>query len=163
MLKKDLMQRVEAEGINLSEYMFERYYEYGLIVSDKDGQCRMRGVKTYYHKRTMEAIRFIEELKANKAMGNQKNYIFILYWKGYPVQWDKLKARLLKFHSGIMDYFNTVTGYLASPTMRITSTVSPRTRLIKRLSQWGALLSNPLRLRRKKLMIQLEDTFLSAS
>lgn len=55
----------------------------------------------------MEAIRFIEQLKQNSHI-HQKDYIYFLFWRGYPVQWDKLKARLIEFHNSIMDGFNII-------------------------------------------------------
>lgn len=38
----------------------------------------------------------------------QKDYIFILYWKGYPVQWDKLKERIQEFHTEVVDTFEKI-------------------------------------------------------
>ncbi|MEK4372513.1 hypothetical protein [Paenibacillus sp. FSL R5-0473] len=95
MLKAELLKQAQATGIVLSANMFERYFEYGLIVSDKTGQGYVRGVTTQYHARTLEAIKLINKLKSNKMYRHQKDYIFILFWKGFPVQWDKLKARLI--------------------------------------------------------------------
>lgn len=115
MLKAEILNQAQALGISLSENMFERYFEYGLIVSDKTGQGYVRGVKTQYHERTLEAIELINKLKFSRMYRHQKDYIFILFWKGYPVQWDKLKARLIEFHTRIMTTFKEVAGYTAHP------------------------------------------------
>jgi len=112
LLKDEILQQAKARGISLSEYMFERYYQFGLIVSVTPGHGYVR---TEYHERTMEAIQLIEMLKSSKMYKHQKDYIFILYWKGYPVQWNKLKARLIEFHSSIMSTFKEVAGYTAHP------------------------------------------------
>lgn len=110
MLKAELLKQAHATEIVLSENVFERYFEYGLIVSDKAGQGYVHGVKTQYHERTMEAIELIDSL--NK---HQKDYIFILFWKGYPVDRYKLKARLLNFHSSIMESFKLIADYTVNP------------------------------------------------
>jgi hypothetical protein len=103
MLKAEILNQAKVLGISLSKNMFERYFEYGLIVSDKTGRGYVRGVMTQYHERTMEAIMLINELKSSKTIKHQKDYIIILYWKGYPVQWDKLKERIQEFHTEMID------------------------------------------------------------
>ncbi len=115
MLKEEIFEQAQTMGIKLSQNMFERYFQYGLIVSDKAGQGYVGGVKTHYHERTVEAIALIDKLKASRMHKHQKDYIFILYWKGYPVQWDKLKARLIEFHNRIMNTLDEVAGYTAHP------------------------------------------------
>ncbi|SDD55397.1 hypothetical protein SAMN05428987_5271 [Paenibacillus sp. CF095] len=111
MLKAELLKQAQATGIVLSANMFERYFEYGLIVSDKTGQGYVRGVTTQYHARTLEAIKLINKLKSNKMYRHQKDYIFILFWKGFPVQWDKLKARLIEFHTEIINNFKVIASF----------------------------------------------------
>ncbi|WP_054941703.1 hypothetical protein [Paenibacillus ihuae] len=108
MLKEELLKQIESEGLKVSKSMFERYYQHGLIVSKREGYGR-RGVRAKYHERTMDAIRLIEELKQDTLIQSQKDYIFILFWRGYPIQWDKLKARLIEYHCSIMNAFNTIT------------------------------------------------------
>lgn len=112
MLKAEILDQAQALGISLSENMFQRYFEYGLIVSVVPGHGYVR---TQYHGRTMEAIEMIDKLKSSRMYKHQKDYIFILYWKGYPVQGDKLKARLIEFHTRIMTTFKEVAGYTAHP------------------------------------------------
>jgi len=115
MLKAEIITQAKAKGIVLSENMFERYYEYGLIVSDKIGQGYVRGVKTQYHERTIDAIELINKLKSNKSYKHQMDYIFVLYWKGYPIQWDKLKARLLEFYTLVLETFKQVDEFTNNP------------------------------------------------
>jgi hypothetical protein len=118
MLKEEILQQAMEHGITLSNSMIERYVEYGLIVGNKDSQGYSKGVSTHYHERTLEAILLIDELKLNKLFKHQKDYIFILFWKGYPVQWDKLKARLLEFHSSVMDSFKAIAVFTANPSYK---------------------------------------------
>lgn len=95
--------------------MIERYVEYGLIVGNRVSLGFSQGVVTHYNERTIDAIVLIDKLKSSRICKHHKDYIFILYWKGYPVQWDKLKARLVEFHSSIMNTFKEVAGYTAQP------------------------------------------------
>lgn len=95
--------------------MIERYVEYGLILGNRVSLGFSQGVVTHYDERTIDAIVLIDKLKTSRICKHQKDYIFILYWKGYPVQWDKLKARLVEFHSSIMNTFKEVAGYTAQP------------------------------------------------
>lgn len=108
MLKEELLKQIELEGIKVSKSIFERYYQHGLIVSKKEGYGR-KGVRAIYHERTIEVIRFIENLKQDSRISNQKDYIFILFWKGYPIQWEKLKARLIEYHGSIINAFSILT------------------------------------------------------
>ncbi|NOU72537.1 hypothetical protein GC098_14060 [Paenibacillus sp. LMG 31458] len=118
MLKEEILQQAKEHGIALSSSMIERYVEYGLIVSNKDSQGYSKGVFTHYHESTLKAILLIDELKLMKLFKHQKDYIFILFWKGYPIQWDKLKARLLEFHSSVMDSFKVIAGFTANPSYK---------------------------------------------
>ncbi|WDQ30466.1 hypothetical protein PTQ21_18685 [Paenibacillus marchantiae] len=111
MLKAEILKQAQDTEIVLSADMFERYYEYGLIVSDKTGLGYVRGVKTQYHERTLEAIELIDKLKSSSLYKHQKDYIFILYWKGFPIQWDKLKARLIEFHTEVINNFKVIANY----------------------------------------------------
>ncbi|MFC3745723.1 hypothetical protein [Paenibacillus sp. GCM10012306] len=115
MLKAELLERVREHGISISSNMIERYVEYGLIVGNRVSLGFSQGVVTHYDERTIDAIILIDKLKSSRLCKHQKDYIFILYWKGYPVQWDKLKARLIEFHSSIMNTFKEVAGYTAHP------------------------------------------------
>lgn len=115
MLKEELLERVREHGILISSNMIERYVEYGLIVGNRVSLGFSQGVVTHYNERTIDAIVLIDKLKSSRICKHQKDYIFILYWKGYPVQWDKLKARLVEFHSSIMNTFKEVAGYTAQP------------------------------------------------
>lgn len=116
MLKEEILQHAMKHGLALSSGMIERYVEYGLIVSNKDSQGYSKGVLTHYHERTLEAILLIDELKLIKLFKHQKDYIFILFWKGFPIQWDKLKARLLEFHSSVLDSFKVIADFTANPS-----------------------------------------------
>ncbi|MCY9664872.1 hypothetical protein M5X11_07865 [Paenibacillus alginolyticus] len=118
MLKAEILKQAQAMEIVISENIFERYFEYGLIVSDKTGQGYVRGVKTQYHVRSMEAIELIDTLKSSRMFKHQKDYIFILYWKGFPIQWYKLKARIIEFHTSIMSNFKDIADYTANPDYR---------------------------------------------
>ncbi|NHN33157.1 hypothetical protein [Paenibacillus agricola] len=118
MLKEEILQQTMEHGIALSCGMIERYVEYGLIVGNKDSQGYSKGVSTLYHERTLEAILLIDKLKLSKLFKHQKDYIFILFWKGYPIQWDKLKARLLEFHSSVMDSFKVIADFTANPSYK---------------------------------------------
>ncbi|MUG85718.1 hypothetical protein GNP92_05045 [Paenibacillus timonensis] len=115
MLKEELLERVREHGISISSNMIERYVEYGLIVGNRVSLGFSQGVVTHYDERTISAVILIDKLKSSRLCKHQKDYIFILYWKGYPVQWDKLKARLIEFHSSIMNTFKEVAGYTAHP------------------------------------------------
>jgi hypothetical protein len=115
MLKKELLERVRERGISVSSNMIERYVEYGLIVGNRVSLGFSQGVTTHFVERTLDAIVFIDELKASTKFKQKSDFIFILYWKGYPVQWDKLKARLIEFHTRIMNTFKKVAGYTAHP------------------------------------------------
>lgn len=115
MLKKELLERVREHGISISSNMIERYVEYGLIVGNRVSLGFSQGVVTHYDERTIDAIVLIDKLKFSRLCKHQKDYIFILYWKGYPVQWDKLKARLVEFHSSIINTFKEVAGFTAHP------------------------------------------------
>lgn len=116
MLKEDILRQAKEQGITLTNSMFERYVEFGLIVSSiKDGRGYIKGVQTHYHERTMDSMLFIEELKSSKKFGHQKNYIFILYWKGYPIDWYKLKTRLIEFHISVMESFKVIAEYSTKP------------------------------------------------
>lgn len=118
MLKKELLDQAEALGIELNNKAIERYVEYGLIVGKRVSQGYSMGVVTQYHERTTEAIQLIDKLKSSKMFKHQKDYIFILYWKGYPVDWYKLKARLLEFHASIMESFKVIADYTDDPTYK---------------------------------------------
>lgn len=115
MLKEELLERVREHGISISSSMIERYVEYGLIVGNRIGLGFPQGVVTHYDERTIDAIVLIDKLKSSRICKHQKDYIFILYWKGYQVQLDKLKARLIEFHLSIMNTFKEVAGYTAHP------------------------------------------------
>jgi hypothetical protein len=118
MLKKELLDQAEALGIELNNKAIERYVEYGLIVGKRVSQGYSMGVVTQYHERTIEAIQLIDELKSSKMFKHQKDYIFILYWKGYPVDWYKLKTRLLEFHTSIMESFKVIADYTTDPSYK---------------------------------------------
>ncbi|RAV02719.1 hypothetical protein [Paenibacillus sp. YN15] len=115
MLKEELIERVREHRISISSNMIERYVEYGLIAGDRVSLGFYQGVVTHYAERTIDAIILIDKLKANRICKHQKDFIFILYWKGYPVQWNKLKARLIEFHNRIMNTLDEVAGYTAHP------------------------------------------------
>ncbi|MHA2854208.1 hypothetical protein ACXZ7E_09475 [Paenibacillus lautus] len=115
MLKEELLERVREQGISISSSMIERYVEYGLIVGNRVSLGFSQGVVTHYDERSISAIVLIDRLKSSRMCKHQKDCIFILYWEGYPVQWDKLKARLVEFHSSIMNTFKEVAGYTAHP------------------------------------------------
>ncbi|MFD1176102.1 hypothetical protein ACFQ3W_07300 [Paenibacillus puldeungensis] len=115
MLKEELLEQVREHGISISSNMIERYVEYGLIVGNRVSLGFSQGVVTHYDARTIDTIVLIDKLKSSRICKHQKDYIFILYWKGYPVQWDKLKARLIEFHSIIMSTFKEIAGYTAHP------------------------------------------------
>ncbi|KKO53975.1 hypothetical protein [Paenibacillus sp. DMB20] len=115
MLKEELLERVREQGISISSSMIERYVEYGLIVGNRVSLGFSQGVVTHYDERSIDTIVLIDKLKSSRMCKHQKDCIFILYWKGYPVQWDKLKARLVEFHSSIMNTFKEVAGYTAHP------------------------------------------------
>ncbi|MFB9330649.1 hypothetical protein ACFFSY_32310 [Paenibacillus aurantiacus] len=108
MLKQELLQEANQVGIHLSSHMFERYVQHSFIISDKSGRGYYRGVQTNYHERTLETLMYIDRLKSEKRIKNQKDYIFALFWRGYPVDWYKLKARLMEFHSNTMKSFKVI-------------------------------------------------------
>ncbi|MDR5001119.1 hypothetical protein [Brevibacillus parabrevis] len=115
MLKEELLERVRNCGISISSNMIERYVEYGLIVGNRVSLGFSQGVVSHYDEQTLAAIIFIHELKLSRLYKHQKDYIFILYWRGYPVRWDKLKARLIESHTRIMNAFEEIADYTTHP------------------------------------------------
>ncbi|WP_163880839.1 hypothetical protein [Paenibacillus favisporus] len=120
MLKSEVIKQTKDMGIVLSESTFNRYYQHGLIVSDKSGLGYSRGVMTQYHERTLDAIVLIDKLKSSKMYRHQKDYIFILYWKGFPIQWDKLKARLIESHTEVINNFKVIADFTDNPDFIVT-------------------------------------------
>lgn len=118
MLKQEILDQSKSLGITLNNRAIERYAEYGLIVGTRVSQGYSQGVVTHYHERTIEAIQLIDELKSSRMFKHQMDYIFILYWKGYPVDWYKLRTRLLEFHASIMESFKVIADYNSDPAYK---------------------------------------------
>ncbi|MDQ0059444.1 hypothetical protein [Paenibacillus harenae] len=115
MLKKEILDKADALGIELNNKAIERYVGHGLIVGKRVSQGYSKGVVTQYHERTMEAIQLINDLKSSKTIKHQKDYIFILFWRGYPVQWDKLKERIMEFYAEMVDTFERIDELTNTP------------------------------------------------
>lgn len=112
MTKDEVLEAATVRGIPLTRSMFEQYVRHGLIVSSKDSEGYSKGVATRYDDRTLEAITEINKLKGTTK---QSEMIFILAWQGYPVQWDKLKERMMEYQTAVMDSFSKLADYYTHP------------------------------------------------
>jgi DNA-binding transcriptional MerR regulator len=95
----------------LTESKLRHYVRLGLIVSTRKGNGRAKGLSTDYHDRSFETVTEIKRLKGIKL----ENLIFVLYWKGYPIVWDKLKEALRTYVSTSIDDFEKVANVISDP------------------------------------------------
>jgi hypothetical protein len=61
----------------------------------------------------LEIIKEIERLRSEKY--KLKDIIYILYWKGYPVSWEKLKKRLSQSYKELMNDLQVVSNISQEP------------------------------------------------
>lgn len=101
MNRNELLARAAEENIPLTESKLRRYINLGLIISQVRGRGRARGTSAYYNERTIDTLKEIQRLSHIK----QEALILTLYWKGYPVAWEKLKGALRGFVSTIDSTF----------------------------------------------------------
>ncbi|MCY9692313.1 hypothetical protein [Paenibacillus alginolyticus] len=131
---EELLSKANAEGDYISKDTFRSFVRYGLIVPNKKGRGRGRGVNTFYHHSDIEAIHDILTLKQIYNMTSWENMISLLYVKGSLVQWDKLQTRLLKFAEEmngkfvfISDHPQEVEEAIPNLTVKLKRHEKPRT------------------------------------
>ncbi|GAA3404144.1 hypothetical protein ACFFNY_02250 [Paenibacillus hodogayensis] len=95
MRKHTLLEQAKSEHIHLTESMLRRFVEYGLVLSQREGEGR-KGVSARYDESSLRVIREIKKLEERLEI-SQKDMIFLLFWRGYPVHLDKMKEQLQQF------------------------------------------------------------------
>ncbi|MDR6726063.1 hypothetical protein J2W91_004569 [Paenibacillus amylolyticus] len=105
-----ISQAIEC-GIHLTPKLLDRYLELGFLNGSWTGDGRGKGARKYFNHADLDTIQHINQLKQEGISKNQKDLIFVLFWGGYDVDWEKLKIRLLSFYEDVQTAFNEITKY----------------------------------------------------
>lgn len=113
LLKKELKAQAKSRGIELNDKKIERYVGYGLLTGTKtsEGNASRTGVVKLFDERSVDAICLINELNENKNIRRQQDYIYVLFWRGYPVDLEKLRIRLLEYQTKLIQWFEDRSEY----------------------------------------------------
>lgn len=109
--KKTLISQAIEHGIHLTPKLLDRYLELGFLNGSWTGDGRGKGARKYFNYADLDTIQYINQLKREGISKNQKDLIFVLFWEGYDVDWEKLKIRLLSFYEDVQFVFNEITKY----------------------------------------------------
>jgi len=113
LIKTEILQQAEIEGIELTKSMLNRYIKYGFLTAKKEGGGYKKPPVTTYPQ-AMKIIRYVDQLK-NLPHIKQENIIFVLFWKGLPVNIEKLKNIMLDQRNVIMKQFEEVAKHSSEP------------------------------------------------
>ncbi|KZE77086.1 hypothetical protein AV654_22630 [Paenibacillus elgii] len=107
MRRNQLLDLANAQGLEVSSNMLRRYVQYGLIVTKRIGKGPKGGVSAEYP----DSLEALKEVKRLSELGDfkQSDSIFILFSKGYPVQWDKLKEQMIDYIKELIRHFNVIS------------------------------------------------------
>lgn len=113
MLKEELKAQAKSRGIELTDKKIERYVGYGLLTGIKtsQGNASRTGVVKLFDERTIDAICLINELNMNKNIRRQQDYIYVLFWRGYPVDLEKLRIRLMEYQTKMIKWIEDRSEY----------------------------------------------------
>lgn len=113
MLKEELKAQAKLHGIELTDRKIERYVEYGLLTGRKtsQGNASRTGVVKLFDERSIDTICLINELNMNKNIRRQQDYIYVLFWRGYPVDLEKLRIRLLEYQTKLIKWIENRSEY----------------------------------------------------
>ncbi|MET1174513.1 hypothetical protein [Paenibacillus amylolyticus] len=112
-MKEELKAQAKSRGIELTDRKIERYVGYGLLTGRKtsQGNASRTGVVKLFDERSIDAICLINELKMNKNIRPQQDYIYVLFWRGYPVDLEKLRIRLMEYQTKMIKWFEARSEY----------------------------------------------------
>ncbi|UKS26325.1 hypothetical protein LOZ80_33180 [Paenibacillus sp. HWE-109] len=94
---KELLLKVNSDGISITDNTLRNLIRYGLILSNKKGYKRGVPPKTYYHPSDVKALQNIHALKQTYKATSWENMIFLLFCKGHKIHTEKLQSKLVQF------------------------------------------------------------------
>lgn len=113
LIKTEILQQAEIEGIELTESMLNRYIKYGFLTAKKEGRGYKKPPVTTYPQ-ALKIIKYVDRLK-NLSHIKQENIIFILFWAGLPINIEKLKNIMLDQRNLIVKQFEEVAQHSTEP------------------------------------------------
>jgi hypothetical protein len=110
---KDLLQ---SEGLAVTESQLRRFKEFGLITTTLKSKGKSSGVHAQLPPITVDAIKEIYNLRKQRYIKNDRESIFVLFIKGYPVSLDVLKRKIKDFlQNRIVDGFAVMNKSIKNP------------------------------------------------
>lgn len=101
--KEEILAAAAEEGIQISKDMLGKYVTYGLLVGTSHGNGRRRGVALSTYERGMESVRWIYTFKRSPYGYRLQDIIYLLYWRGLPVNYTVLWKKLQAYHQTVAE------------------------------------------------------------
>lgn len=91
MRRQEFLEALDKIGYPIKESKLRRYTEYGLIRPRKTSGGKSGGVRAEYSCDMLEAIITVEQFQCNPYIEHDREFIFVLFAKGYSVNYGVLK------------------------------------------------------------------------
>lgn len=107
MSRKEFLEYLDQQRLSINSHKLRRYIRFRLICPMKRSFGKNGGVNTEFTLNMVDVLREVESLQCNPYIEHDRELLFVLFAKGCPVNYEKLKEYFIENFYLVLDAYKT--------------------------------------------------------